>query len=264
MAREPLGARSTVSRAAISTRDIGAVIFDMDGVVTDTAVVHAAAWKRLFDDYLERRAKQEGTPWQPFEDDDYRRYVDGRPRYDGVAAFLESRGISLPHGSPDDPPQGETVCALGNRKNAYFLQHVSEHGAKVYQSTVDLIRELGAKGVRTALFTASQNAGPVLEAAGVIELFEARVDGNDAQRLKLEGKPAPDVLLEAARRIGATPERTAVVEDAIAGVQAGRAGRFVLVIGVNRSEQPGELLANGAHVEVSDLAEVTVVDDAER
>jgi HAD superfamily hydrolase (TIGR01509 family) len=244
----------------ISRRDFDAVIFDTDGVITRTAVVHEAAWKRLFDAYLLDRAARTGEPFQLFTEDDYRQYVDGRPRYDGVFTFLHSRGISLPYGDPSDPPDKETVCGLGNRKDEYFLQHIREHGVKPYPSTVDFIRALRAAGVKTGVFSASRNVVAVLEAAGAADLFDARVDGIVAEELGLPGKPDPATLLETARRLGAAPERTAIVEDAIAGVEAGHAGGFRLVIGVNRSEEAGALLANGATVEVADLREVAVAD----
>jgi len=250
------------SAVTISRNEVDAIIFDMDGVVTKTASVHAAAWKRLFDDYLEERAAREGSAVRPFDADaDYRHYVDGKPRYDGVVSFLESRGISLAYGEPDDPPDRETVCGLGNRKNSYFQQHLMEHGVDAYESTVDIIIRARAKGIRTAVISASRNCDDVLRAAQVLELFDARVDGTDADELGLPGKPDPAVFLEAARRLGVAPERAAVVEDAIAGVQAGRDGHFGLVIGVNRSAEAGVLRENGADFEVADLAEVVVADE---
>ncbi|MFH1833481.1 MAG: HAD-IA family hydrolase, partial [bacterium] len=246
----------------ISKNEFDAVIFDLDGVVTKTATVHAAAWKRLFDEYLKERAAREDKPFRPFDaDSDYRRYVDGKPRYDGVVSFLESRGISLAYGDPGDPPDKETVCGLGNRKNRYFTQHLTEHGVDAYESTVDLIRDLRAMGMKTAIFSASRNCEEVLNAANVRELFDAKVDGVDADELGLPGKPDPAVLLEAARRLEVTPGRAVIVEDAIAGVQAGRAGRFGLVIGVNRSGASGVLRENGADVEVTDLKEATMIDE---
>jgi HAD superfamily hydrolase (TIGR01509 family) len=247
-------------RVTISKRDFDAVIFDTDGVITRTAVVHEAAWKRLFDAYLLDRAARTGEPFQLFTEDDYRQYVDGRPRYDGVFTFLQSRGLSLPYGDPSDSPDKETVCGLGNRKDEYFLQHIREHGVEAYPSTVAFIRALRAAGVKTGVFSASRNVVAVLEAAGAADLFDARVDGIVAEELGLPGKPDPATLLETARRLGAAPERTAIVEDAIAGVEAGHAGGFRLVIGVNRSEEAGALLANGATVEVADLREVAVAD----
>jgi len=247
-------------RVTISRRDFDAVIFDTDGVITKTAVIHEAAWKRLFDAYLLERAARTGEPFQPFTDDDYRRCVDGMPRYDGVVCFLDSRGIALPYGDPSDPPDKETVCGLGNRKDEYFLRHIREHGVEAFDSSIAFIRALRASGVKTGVFSASRNVIAVLEAANAADLFDARVDGIVASELGLPGKPDPATLLETARRLGAAPERTAVVEDAIAGVEAGRAGGFRLVIGVNRSEEAGALLANGATVEVVDLSELAVAD----
>ncbi len=246
----------------ISKSEFDAVIFDMDGVVTRTATVHAAAWKRLFDEYLQERAAREDEPFRPFDaDSDYRRYVDGKPRYDGVVSFLESRGISLAYGDPGDPPDKQTVCGIGNRKNRYFTEHLEERGVDAYESTVNLIRDLRARGMKTAIFSASRNCQAVLKAANVSGLFDARVDGVDADELGLLGKPDPAVLLEAARRLQVPPERAVIVEDAIAGVQAGHAGRFGLVIGVNRSGETGVLRKNGADVEVTDLKEVTLADE---
>ncbi len=236
-----------------------AVIFDMDGVVTDTASLHARAWKHMFDDYLQRWASRRDETFVPFRDEDYLRYVDGRPRYDGVAAFLASRGIDLPYGRPDDPPDRETVCGLGNRKNDLFWQLLDEHGPQRYDSTVRLLHVLRQHALSTAVISSSRNAAAVLEAAGVRDLFDAEVDGQEADRLGLPGKPDPAVFLEATRRLGTVPQRAVVVEDALAGVQAGRAGRFGLVIGVDRGGQPDELAAAGADVVVDDLARVRVV-----
>jgi alpha,alpha-trehalase len=238
---------------------IHAVIFDMDGVVTDTASVHAAAWKRLFDEYLTERGRATGEPFGPFDvDEDYRRYVDGKPRYDGVRSFLASRGISLPEGDPSDPPERETVCGLGNRKNGYFLAHLKEQGADAYPSTVTLVRDLQARGVGTAVISASRNMTEVLASAGLSDLFRASVDGVDAEELGLSGKPDPAIFLEAARRVGVEPARAAVVEDALAGVEAGRRGQFGLVIGVDRTGHAAALREAGAHVVVRDLGEVTI------
>lgn len=234
-----------------------AVIFDMDGVITRTALVHSAAWKRLFDEYLQQRAETTGEPFEPFnEPDDYERYVDGKNRYDGVRSFLASRGIELPDGSPDDPPGTGTVCALGNRKDEYFLAQVRDEGVATFESTVRLIRQLRERGVRTAVVTASRNAQEVLAAAGVGDLFEERVDGLVAADLGLGGKPEPATFLEAARRLGVDPVRAAVVEDAISGVQAGRAGGFGLVVGVARAGQTQALKDAGADVVVEDLSEL--------
>ncbi len=241
----------------LNARDFDAAIFDMDGVVTQTATVHAAAWKRLFDEYLVERTKRGKSSFEPFDIDvDYRRYVDGRPRYDGVEAFLASRGVSLARGSPTDPPDLETVCGLGNRKDAYFLARAESEGVRAYEGTVHLIWRLRDNGVKTGVFSASRNAETVLRAAAVIDLFDDGIDGVRAEQLVLPGKPRPDVLLELTRLLGSTPARTVVLEDAIAGVQAGHAGHFRLVVGINRSGRPGILAEQGADLEVSDLDEV--------
>jgi alpha,alpha-trehalase len=246
-------------RVSVAVGKFDAAIFDLDGVITQTARVHAAAWKELFDAYRAERSMRGLTVFAPFDKDfDYRVYVDGRPRYDGVRAFLASRGISLAEGKPNDPPTAETVCGLGNRKDAYFWTRVKREGVEPYPSTVSLVRELRAAGLKTGVFSASRNAVPILRAASVLDLFDERVDGVVADELHLAGKPAPAMVLELARRLGAVPERTIVFEDAIAGVQAGRAGGFGLVIGVNRSSHEGQLLANGADIEVTDLAAVVI------
>jgi len=243
----------------IHPREIDAVVFDMDGVVTQTASVHAAAWKSLFDAYLGERATRSGEPFRPFDvEADYLPYVDGKARYDGVRDFLGSRGIALPWGAPSDPPDAETICGLGNRKNGYFLTEVREHGVRPYATTVRLIESLHAAGVHTAVISASKNTTAILEAAGVRDLFEAQVDGSVAEELGLPGKPDPAVFLEATRRVGAGPDRAAVVEDAEAGVQAGRRGGFHLVIGVDRADHAAALREQGADVVVKDLAQVTV------
>jgi alpha,alpha-trehalase len=238
--------------AAIPLGAIDAVIFDMDGVVTDTARVHAAAWEELFDAYLAERAPGSA----PFSDHDYRRYVDGKPRYEGVRSFLASRGITLPDGDPSDPPDRETVCGLGNRKDAAFLDRLHRDGADPYDSTIALVRTMRARGIRTAVISASRNMKEVLASAGVGPLFDAAVDGVEAERLGLPGKPDPAVFLEAARRLGVPPARAAVVEDALAGVEAGRSGGFGLVIGVDRTGHADDLRAAGADIVVADLTEI--------
>jgi beta-phosphoglucomutase family hydrolase len=235
-----------MGRAAltISPALLDAVVFDMDGVVTQTATVHAAAWKGLFDTYLGERSRRTGEAFRPFDiEADYLPYVDGKPRYDGVRDFLASRDITLPEGDPADPTSAETVCGLGNRKNGFFLQAVREQGVRPFPGTVRFIEQLHAAGVRTAIISASENTAMILEAAGVSGLFAARVDGLVARDLGLPGKPDPAVFLEAARQVGALPDRAVVVEDALAGVRAGRAGGFTLVIGVDRTApqpQPGD------------------------
>lgn len=240
-----------------------AVIFDLDGVVTRTARVHAAAWKQLFDDYRAERLRRNLPVYPPFDiDHDYRLYVDGKPRYDGIQSFLSTKGIQIPYGHPDDPADEETICGLGNRKNVLFRQHLEREGVQVYDSTIRLVRRLRETGFRVAIISASENCTAVLKAAGVQELFHAQVDGVVATELQLKGKPAPDVFIEAAKRLGAAPGRAIVVEDAVAGVEAGRRGEFGLVMGVDRTGKPERLKEHGAHVVVSDLAEVGVGDAA--
>lgn len=209
----------------------------------------------MFDEYL-RGKKGEGSH-EPFDaEKDYYRYVDGKPRYEGVNSFLEARGIILPFGRPDDEPDKETVCGLGNRKNKYFLDFITEHGVKPYRSTIDFVNRLESKNVRIAAISASRNAKAVLKAAGVDDLFNVVVDGVDAAMRRLKGKPAPDIFLEAATRLEVEPERAMVIEDARAGVEAGKAGGFALVIGINRSGQNTQLKNRGADIVVSDLSEV--------
>ena len=237
---------------------LDAVVFDTDGVLTDTARVHAAAWAQLFDGYLERRAARLGERSRPFTGADYLRHVDGRPRYDGVAAFLDSRGIALPWGDPSDPPGRETVCGHGNAKDRQFAAHLRRHGAQAFPASADLVVRLRTAGVRTAVVSASRNMRAVLASAGLRGLFDAEVDGIEADRLRLSGKPDPALFLEAARRLRVAPYRAAVVEDALAGVEAGRRGGFGLVIGVDRGGQAAALAERGAHLVVADLGELAV------
>jgi beta-phosphoglucomutase family hydrolase len=247
------------AKLVITRNDIDGVVFDMDGVVTQTATVHARAWKRLFDDYLRERARRTKERFVPFDGDaDYRLYVDGKARYDGVHSFLRSRGMDIPRGEPDDPPQSETECGLGNRKNTFFLREVEEHGVEPYATTVAFIHRLKEAGFRTAVISASENTTQVLEAAGVRGLFEAQIDGLVARELGLPGKPDPAVFLEAARRVEIAPARAAIIEDALAGIEAGRRGGFALVIGVDRTGHADALKQRGADVVVADLDEVEV------
>lgn len=232
-------------------------LFDLDGIITDTASVHASAWKRMFDEYLQKVAKREGGPFEPFEiDPDYVSYVDGKPRYNGVDSFLRSRGITLDWGDSSDPPDKETVCGLGNRKNAMFNDVLRDEGAEVFQTSVKLVRDLKARGKHVAVVTSSKNCDAVLQVAGLSDLFEAKVDGNVAVDKKLAGKPDPHTYEEAARMLGATPQRAVVFEDAISGVQAGKAGGFGLVVGVARHDDPDALAQNGADIVVRDLGEL--------
>ena len=259
-AARPAQASAPPERYRAPTGEYDAWLFDLDGVVTDTASVHAAAWKRTFDRYLREVAERDGRTFEPFEiDPDYYRYVDRKPRYDGVDSFLRSRGIVLRWGDPDDPPESETVCGLGNRKNEAFNEVLRSRGVEVFGSSVALIRELKGRGGRVAVVTSSKNCEAVLEAAGLSDLFHARVDGNVAEEKRLAGKPAADTFEEAARMLGAAPERAVVIEDAISGVRAGRSGGFGLVIGVARGDDPEVLRENGADIVVRDLAELSLV-----
>lgn len=257
--------RTGRSRDPVSRRiwDLEAVVFDMDGVVTDTARSHAVSWAEMFNDFLATRPESHGESLQPFTRDDYLTYIDGKPRYDGVRSFLESRGITLPEGSPEDPAEAETVCGLGNRKNEVFLQILRRGGAVPYPSTVQLIERLRKRGIATAVISSSRNAEEVLVSAGVRDLFPVKVDGVDSSELNLAGKPMPDIFLEAARRLGVPARQTAVVEDAVSGVEAGRRGGFGLVIGVDRADHAEALAAGGADVVVADLGEL-ITDDRAR
>ncbi|MGD8726691.1 MAG: beta-phosphoglucomutase family hydrolase [Gemmatimonadales bacterium] len=237
-----------------------AVLFDLDGVLTATASVHSACWKRMFDEFLETRAAESGEAFRPFDIElDYLQYVDGKPRYDGVESFLCSRGIRLPWGDPTDPPGQDTVCALGNRKNELFNEVLAVQQPDVFGGSVALAAALKDEGVKIAVVSASKNAVPVLEAAEIADLFDLVVDGKVAARLGLAGKPAPDPFVEAARELAVSPSRAVVIEDAISGVQAGRAGDFGLVIGVDREGIADELRRNGADIVVSDLSEISLL-----
>lgn len=241
----------------ITRERFDAVLFDLDGVITSTAKVHAACWKRMFDEYLERRARQTGEPFHPFDiAADYTRHVDGKPRYDGVRDFLRSRGISLAEGSPDDTPAKETVCGLGNRKNELVNEVIASGGVEAYPGTLSLIQRLQAEGIKIAVVTSSQNCEAVLRAANLSEAFRVRVDGNTIHEQNLRGKPAPDTFLAAAKLLGVEAARAVVVEDAISGVEAGRSGGFGLVIGVARKGNADELRRHGAQLVVRDLSEL--------
>ncbi|HSJ44212.1 MAG TPA: beta-phosphoglucomutase family hydrolase [Euzebyales bacterium] len=241
----------------ISADRFDAALFDLDGVITDTADLHAHAWKTMFDEYLQQRAAHRGETFEPFTiEGDYKTYVDGKPRYDGVRSFLLSRGIELPEGTPADPADTETVCGLGNRKNELVNKLMDEEGVVVYDGSVRLLNQLRDAGVRLGVVSSSKNCVRVLKTAGLLDLFEARVDGVVAADQGLPGKPAPDTFIAAARDLGTTPERAVVVEDAISGVQAGRAGGFGLVIGVDRDGDPEALRSNGADIVVADLGEL--------
>ena len=232
-------------------------LFDLDGVLTQTAKVHAAAWKEMFDDYLRKRAKQTGEPFVPFDPvGDYDEYVDGKPRADGTRSFLESRGIELPEGQDDDPPSEQTVHGLGNRKNEIVLRKIREDGVEAYPGSVRYVRAVQAAGLPRAVVSSSANCRDVLVAAGIEDLFDARIDGVVAEREHLRGKPAPDTFLAGARALGLKPTTATVFEDALAGVAAGRAGGFGFVVGVDRVGQAEALKQHGADVVVTDLAEL--------
>jgi beta-phosphoglucomutase family hydrolase len=242
---------------------IAAVLFDMDGVITRTATVHDAAWKATFDDFLRERATQTGEPFVPFDPvKDYDEYVDGKPRLDGTRAFLESRGIHLPAGSPDDPPGTPTLYGIGNRKNEMLLAKLAKDGVEVYDGSVRYLHAARAAGLRTAIVSSSANTVQVLEAADLTSEFDVRIDAQVAHEKNLRGKPAPDTYLAAANELGVQPAAAAVFEDALAGVQAGRAGHFARVIGVNRvvgvdrNNQADALREHGADIVVQDLGEL--------
>ncbi|KPK23627.1 MAG: hypothetical protein AMJ70_03050 [Dehalococcoidia bacterium SG8_51_3] len=244
----------------IELTGIKAFVFDMDGVITETASIHALAWKKLFDKYLERVATRNHTEFIPFEiDPDYYLYIDGKPRYDGLLSFLNSRGIELPYGDPEDRVDRETICGLGNLKDKYYHQYLKSRGANSYQSSIQFIVKVKSQGVSTAVISASRNAILVLTTAKILELFDVKVDGVDSAKLSLRGKPYPDIFLEAARRLNVLPENSAIVEDSIAGVEAGRKGNFKLVIGIDRSDHEELLKSHGANIVIPDLSQLTIV-----
>jgi beta-phosphoglucomutase family hydrolase len=236
---------------------VTACLFDLDGVLTQTAKVHAAAWKQMFDEYLRRRAEQQGEKFVPFDQvRDYDEYVDGKPRYDGVKSFLTSRGIDLPQGTPDDPPDAETVDGLGNRKNEIVLKMIHDDGVEPYEGSVRYVKAARDAGLRRAVVSSSTNCRDVLTAAGIIDLFEEIIDCHTTEREHLNGKPAPDTYLAGAKAVGVGPDQAAVYEDALAGVESGRAGNFAFVVGVDRVGQADALKAHGADVVVKDLSEL--------
>jgi beta-phosphoglucomutase family hydrolase len=235
--------------------EVRACLFDLDGVLTQTASVHAAAWKEMFDAFLGERAQRPGEKLVAFDAvADYDEYVDGKPRYEGVDSFLRSRGIELPRGDPSDPPAAQTVDGLGNRKNEIVLRLIEDRGVEAYAGSLQYVRAAKAAGLARAVVSSSTNCRQVLVAAGIEELFEQRIDGVVAEREHLRGKPAPDTFLAGARALGVEPGAAAVFEDALAGVEAGRAGKFAYVVGVDRVGQAEALRAHGADVVVDDLA----------
>ena len=249
--------RQPDSEYAITGDRFDAVLLDLDGVITDTVSVHAACWKQMFDEYLQKRATQRGEVFRPFDPAvDYRLHVDGKPRFDGVRDFLGSRGIQLPEGTPEDLPEADTVGGLGNRKNDLVNRIIEEIGVEPYQGSVELIRQLRQRGFKIAVVTSSQNCAAVLRAAKLDALFDIRVDGNTILAEHLAGKPAPDTFLMAAKLLGVEPSRAVVIEDALSGVEAGSNGNFGLVIGVARKGNADELQQHGAHIVVNDLGEL--------
>lgn len=247
MDRSSLGLPSTIA----------ACLFDLDGVLTQTARVHAVAWKTTFDGFLKQRAERTGEWFKPFDEvTDYDEYVDGKPREDGVRSFLASRNVTLRDGSEEDPPQADTIHGLGNRKDQLFLHLIRTHGVKTYDGSVRYLRAAKEAALKVAVVTSSRNCSEVLRAARLEGIFDAQVDGNVAHARQLPGKPAPDTYLEAARMLSATASHSAVYEDALAGVAAGRAGGFGLVVGVDRVGQAAALRQHGADVVVKDLADL--------
>ena len=246
----------------LKRKHFDAVLFDMDGVVTDTAIAHAAAWKRLFDDYLAERAQREPTDDRPFDANaDYRAFVDGKPRYDGVQSFLESRGITLPWGDPEDKPDQETICGLGNRKDVFFNAWLQQNNARAIPGTVEFLKALRSAGVPMAIFSASRNMHKVLDSAGLGGFFDAEVGGRKMAELSLPGKPDPAIMATCAGELGVAVERCVVVEDAIAGVQSGRSAGAAWVIGIDREDYAEALRENGANLVVNDLSECRVDAD---
>lgn len=231
-------------------------LFDLDGVLTQTAKVHAKAWKQMFDQYLRERSQRTGEPFREFTTRDYEEYVDGKPRRDGVRSFLESRGIDLPMGGPDDPSDAETIYGLGTRKNALVLKLIHDDGVEPYEGSIRFVEQAREQGLHRAVVSSSTNCHDVLVAAGMDGFFEAEIDGVVAEREHLAGKPAPDTFLAGARALGADPSEAVVFEDALAGVEAGRAGRFGWVVGVDRTGHAEALREHGANVVVKDLAEL--------
>jgi beta-phosphoglucomutase family hydrolase len=253
----------TLDAVVIDLSAFDAFLFDLDGVITRTAALHAVAWKRLFDDHLAAQATRTGATFVPFDIvADYRAHVDGKPRQAGIRDFLESRGIRLPEGTPQDEASQDTVHGLGKRKNRYFLASLDQEGVRVYQSAIALVREARSLGVKTAVVSASRSTRAILRTARLTDLFQVRVDGVEAARMGIPGKPDPAMFLEAARRLGVPPARGVVFEDATAGVEAGRRGGFGLVIGVGADEHAARLREHGADVVVADLGVIRLTPRA--
>lgn len=243
----------------MSEYSFDAVIFDLDGVITQTAKVHSLAWKRMFDDYLRLREEKYGEPFKEFtHENDYLPFVDGKPRYKGVESFLISRKIDLNFGDPSDSPDVETICGLGNMKDRTFNTVLANDGVQVYDSTVEIIRKLKSLGIKLGVASSSKNCKPVLEAAGLLELFATRVDGVVSAELNLKGKPEPDIFTTACDNLHVDYKKAIIVEDAISGVQAGAKGNFGLVLGIARESNEDELRQNGADRVIRDFSEITI------
>lgn len=237
------------------------VIFDLDGVITKTALVHAKAWKAAFDEYLRLREKRDGEPFREFtHENDYLPYVDGKPRYQGVKSFLKSRGINIPFGSPSDSPDKETVCGVGNKKNAMFNEVLKAQGAEVFPSSIEFIKSLKKAFIHVGVASSSKNCQAILQSVDIEDLFETRVDGVVSAELGLKGKPHGDIFVTAAKNVGAAPGKSVVVEDATSGVAAGKNGKFGLVLGVAREDNAADLKENGADIVVTDLSEIKIDD----
>lgn len=242
-----------------------AVIFDLDGVITKTALVHAAAWKEMFDEYLKLREKRYGEIFREFTySNDYLKYIDGKPRYKGVESFLYSRNIDLPFGDPTNKPVEETICGLGNRKNQLFNFVLKRDGVEVFDSTIELIKELKENGIKVGVASSSKNCREVLIRSGIIDYFETRVDGIVSAELGLKGKPEPDIFVVACKNLHAEVKKSVVVEDAVSGVQAGKKGGFGLTIGIARENNADELKANGADLVVKDISELGGMEGIEK
>ena len=251
------GSAATKAIGPHNLAEYEAVLSDLDGVITKTARLHAAAWKRLFDAYFAHVAVQTGTTFTPFDlEEDYRLHLDGKPRHDGVRDFLKSRGLSLPLGDPSDNADRETLYGMGNRKDTYFEAALRETGVDTYPGTVEFLRMANHTGLKLAVVSSSHHCAEILEAVCLTPLFDVRIDGRDIDRLRLPGKPAPHAFWEAARRLAVEPHRAIVIEDALAGVRAGQAGGFGFVIGVDRRRQADALREQGADVVVEDLSEL--------
>jgi len=239
-------------------KNYDAIIFDLDGVITKTALVHAASWKEMFDEYLKLREQRDHEPFKEFtHEGDYLPFVDGKPRYKGVQSFLESRGVNLDFGGPEDSPDQETVCGLGNKKNIKFKKILEEQGAEIFEPAVTFVKDLKASGVHIGMASSSKNARLILQKTGLEEFFETCVDGVVSAELGLKGKPEADIFTTACKNVGCTPDRAIVVEDAVSGVQAGKNGKFALVIGVAREGNDKALKENGADVVINNFEGVT-------